>query len=398
MRDLIAPHGDLPRGKNPEQMAKADPRQRAWVEVNPAAVEANCRSLRRHLCESCALMAVVKADGYGHGAVTVARAALQGGAKSLGVATLQEGIELRQAGHNAPVLVLGNLTHSEDLKACLHWQLMPTLSSMREALLCQNLADGSGRQFRIQLKIDTGMTRLGCELKEAPRLVEAIGHLNQLELKGIYSHLALADGDLQGKAAMVTDQQQQHFEAVLRTLPEQHNGFMRHLANSAGTLRDRGLHYDMVRVGLALYGHSPNLQLQGKVDLQPALSVKARVTLIRDVPAGVGVSYGHRFTTRRPSRLAVVGIGYADGVSRSLSGQISAIADGQLLPQVGAITMDQLVLDATNHPDLEVGSIVTLLGKDGDACITPQQWSDLSGSIPWEVLCSFKHRLPRLVI
>ena len=197
---------------------------------------------------------------------------------------------------------------------------------------------------------------------------------------------------------MVTDQQQQHFEAVLRTLPEQHNGFMRHLANSAGTLRDRGLHYDMVRVGLALYGHSPNLQLQGKVDLQPALSVKARVTLIRDVPAGVGVSYGHRFTTRRPSRLAVVGIGYADGVSRSLSGQISAIADGQLLPQVGAITMDQLVLDATNHPDLEVGSIVTLLGKDGDACITPQQWSDLSGSIPWEVLCSFKHRLPRLVI
>jgi len=294
--------------------------------------------------------------------------------------------------------VLGNLTHSEDLKACLHWQLMPTLSSMREALLCQNLADGSGRQFRIQLKIDTGMTRLGCELKEAPRLVEAIGHLNQLELKGIYSHLALADGDLQGKAAMVTDQQQQHFETVLRTLPEQHNGFTRHLANSAGTLRDRGLHYDMVRVGLALYGHSPNLQLQGKVDLQPALSVKARVTLIRDVPAGVGVSYGHRFTTRRPSRLAVVGIGYADGVSRSLSGQISAIADGQLLPQVGAITMDQLVLDATNHPDLEVGSIVTLLGKDGDACITPQQWSDLSGSIPWEVLCSFKHRLPRLVI
>ena len=122
------------------------------------------------------------------------------------------------------------------------------------------------------------------------------------------------------------------------------------------------------------------------------------MTLIRDVPAGTGVSYGHRFTTQRPTRLAIVGIGYADGVSRSLSGRIFAIADGQLLPQVGAITMDQLILDATDHPEIEVGSIVTLLGQDGDACITPQQWTDVSGSIPWEVLCSFKHRLPRIVI
>jgi alanine racemase len=398
MQDLIAKTGDPPRNTKPEEIAKADPRQRAWIEVNPTAVEANCRNLRRYLSESCALMAVVKADGYGHGAVTVAQASLLGGANSLGVATLQEGIELRQAGHKAPVLVLGNLTHAEDLRACLDWQLMPTLSSMREALLCQNLADGSGRKLSVQLKVDTGMSRLGCELKEAPRLVEAIGRLNQLDLKGIYSHLALADGDLQGEAALVTSQQQQSFERVLRALPAQKNGFCRHLANSAGTLRDRRLHYDMVRVGLALYGHSPNNHLHGKVDLKPALSVKARVTLIRDVPAGVGVSYGHRFTTQRPSRLAIVGIGYADGVSRSLSGRISAIADGQLLPQVGSITMDQLVLDATDHPEMEVGSIVTLLGQDGDAFITPQQWSDVSGSIPWEVLCSFKHRLPRIVI
>ncbi|HGY5541253.1 MAG TPA: alanine racemase [Prochlorococcus sp.] len=398
MQDLIANPGDLPRSKNPEELAKADPRQRAWIEVNPFAVEANCHSLRRYLCKGCDLMAVVKADGYGHGAVAVAKAALQGGAKSLGVATLLEGIELRQAGLTAPVLVLGNLTHAEDLRACLNWQLMPTLSSMREALLCQNLADGSGREFSVQLKIDTGMSRLGCELKEAPRLVDAIAHLNQLDLKGVYSHLALADGALQGEAALITGQQQQAFETVLRSLPTQGNQLCKHLANSAGTLRDHGLHYDMVRVGLALYGHSPNKHLQGKVDLKPALSVKARVTLIRDVPAGTGVSYGHRFTTQRPTRLAIVGIGYADGVSRSLSGRIFAIADGQLLPQVGAITMDQLILDATDHPEIEVGSIVTLLGQDGDACITPQQWTDVSGSIPWEVLCSFKHRLPRIVI
>ena len=139
--------------------AALDPRQRAWVEVSPAAVEANAMALCRHLSEGCRLMAVVKADGYGHGAETVAKAALRGGAASLGVATLQEGIALRRSGIQAPILLLGNLTQAEELRSCLDWQLMPTLSSMREAILCQNLADSSGRRFSVQLKLDTGMAR-----------------------------------------------------------------------------------------------------------------------------------------------------------------------------------------------------------------------------------------------
>ena len=132
--------------------------------------------------------------------------------------------------------------------------------------------------------------------------------------------------------------------------------------------------------------------------LRPALSVKARVTLLRQVPKGIGVSYGHSFVTSRTSCLAVVAIGYADGVNRALSGKISVLINGRFSPQVGAITMDQLVVDVTDNPDVEVGSVVTLLGSDGNNCITPQQWSDASGSIPWEVLCGFKHRLPRVVI
>ena len=150
MPDLSA---DRTSPSSPEKAAGADPRQRAWMEVSASAVEHNARTLRRLLADDCALMAVVKADGYGHGAETVARSAICGGATSLGVATLQEGIELRRAGLELPVLVLGNLTQPEELRACLHWQLMPTLSSMREALLCQNLASGSGRQFTVQLKI-----------------------------------------------------------------------------------------------------------------------------------------------------------------------------------------------------------------------------------------------------
>lgn len=378
------------------ELEPPDPRQRAWLEVAPAAISANARSIRRLLQPGCALMAVVKADGYGHGALTVARAALDGGASQLGVATLQEGIELRQAGLREPVLVLGNLTQAEELRSCLHWQLMPTLSGMREALLCQNLASGSGRRFAVQLKLDTGMTRLGCDWQEGPRLATAIRQLDQIQLEGIYSHLALADGDPEGEGERVTQLQQQRFRDVLRQLPT--GNATHHLANSAGTLRDRNLHHDLVRVGLALYGHSPSPHLDGSIALEPALTVKARVSLIRQVGAGVGVSYGHRFITQRASRLAVVAIGYADGVSRALSGRICALHNGRPLPQVGAITMDQLILDATDHPQLEAGAVVTLLGRDGDQAIHPRDWSDRCDSIPWEVLCGFKHRLPRLVV
>ncbi|MFM8524206.1 MAG: alanine racemase [Cyanobacteriota bacterium] len=377
--------------------AATPPRQRAWVEVDPWAIEANARALCRHLGAQTALMAVVKADGYGHGAVPVARAAQAGGATSFGVATLSEGLQLRQAGITDPVLVLGNLTQAEELRACLQWTLMPTISTMREALLCQNLASGSGTRMRVHLKLDTGMARLGADWQEGPRMVAALQGLEAVELAGVYSHLACADlapSEDDGLTAL----QQQRFQTVLQALQEQAlpRG-LTHLANSAGTLRSRDHHHDLVRVGLALYGHAPAAHLAEAVALTPAMAVRARVTLLRDVPAGVGVSYGQRFRTARPSRLAVVAIGYADGVPRLLSGQLRVLHQGRAIPQVGAITMDQLVLDATDIPGLEVGSVVTLLGQDGEARITPEDWSVPCQTIPWEILCGFKHRLPRVL-
>jgi alanine racemase len=371
-------------------------RQRAWVEVNTGAISANARSLKRCIGPRTGLMAVVKADGYGHGSIPVTRAALAGGASQCGVATLAEGIELRRAGIDAPILVLGSLTQVEELRSCLHWQLMPTISGMREALLCQNLASGQGHPMALQLKLDTGMARLGVDWQEGPRLAAAIAELEAVRLAGVYSHLASADaapGDDDG----LTAQQQQRFDTVLQALRDQgleHGS--RHLANSAGTLRSADLHYDLVRVGLALYGHSPASHLADVAPLEPAMTLHARVSLIREVAAGVGVSYGHRFRTSRPSRLAVLAIGYADGVPRQLSNQLEVLFEGQRLPQVGAITMDQLVLDVTDCPALEVGSVVTLLGQEGEQRITPADWSDRCHTIPWEILCGFKHRLPRL--
>ncbi len=375
-----------------------DPRQRAWVEVFPKAIEANTRKIRNFISEKCLLMAVVKADGYGHGSVTVAEAALDGGAENLGVATLQEALDLRKAGIVCPILVLGNLFNSQDLDIALDKDLMITLSNAKEALLCQKLAELQNNYFNVHIKIDTGMTRLGCDSESALELVELVDSLPNICLKGIYSHLALADYEQNSYAERVTISQKEKFQELLSNLEFRQSPLCKHLANSAGTLRDKGLHFDMVRVGLSLYGYSPFVRLKNFLSLEPALAVRARVTLIRDVPSETGVSYGHTFKTKRPSRLAVVGVGYADGINRALSGKISVLIDGNYYPQVGSITMDQLVIDLTDKPDVQVGSIVTLLGKDGDSSISPYQWSEVIGSIPWEILCGFKYRLPRVVI
>jgi len=376
-------------------MSELSPRQRAWVEVSPTAIEANCRLLRRQLAPGCQFMAVVKADGYGHGAVTVARAALRGGASSLGVATLQEGLELRTAGIEAPVLILSALQSPEDLSCCLDGRLMPTLSGLDEAKSAAAIAAERGSdRFPVQLKLDTGMARLGGEWQEGAGLVQSIRSLPQLELVGLYSHLACADEP----DDPLTHVQLQRLQSVIAALPDGGRGLCCHLANSAGTLQSPLLHLDMVRVGLALYGQVPASHLGRNLPLQPALAVKARVSLIREVPSGSGVSYGHRFVTSRPSRLAVIGIGYADGVVRALSGRIEVLHSGRRLPQVGNITMDQIILDATDVDDLTVGDIVTLLGQDGSERISPEEWSTRCNTIPWEILCGFKHRLPRVEI
>ena len=288
----------------------------------------------------------------------------------------------------------------DELYSSLHWDLIPTISGIREAIICNNIAERQQKIFSIHLKVDTGMTRLGCNLEDVSQIVRKIDCLKNLSLEGIYSHLALADQNPTDESFSTnfTQIQRDRFDKVLKNLGKRKKTFCRHLANSAGTLSDARLHLDMVRVGLGLYGYSPLIHCDSELDLQPALNVKARVTYIRDVPDGTGVGYGHLFKTKRKSRLAVAAIGYADGVSRALSGKISAIVDGVLVPQVGAIAMDQMVFDITNQPNIKVGKVLTLLGSDGGKTISPQQWSDLSGLIPWEVLCGFKNRLPRIAI
>ncbi len=369
--------------------------QRAWVEIDQEALSHNVRQLRKLLATQTQLMAVVKADAYGHGATMVARIALDAGASGLCVATLQEGIQLREAGIEAPILLLGAMNTPEQVEAIAHWQLEPTICTPQQALIFSETLSGLQKTLPVHLKLDTGMSRLGMPWQEATQFVRLVQRLPYLEIASIYSHLATADSP----DPTVMRLQHQRFEDAIAQL---HSAGIKpprlHLANSAATLANSALHYDWVRVGLALYGLYPAEHLRNKIDLKPVMQVKARVTQVKTIPPGTGVSYGYHFIADRELRLAVVGIGYADGVPRNLSNKMTVLIRGQQVRQIGAITMDQLMLDVSAIPDVQTGEVVTLIGQDGDVQISADDWAESLGTISWEILCSFKHRLPRVAV
>lgn len=370
-------------------------RQRAWVEVDLNALSHNVREIKRLISPATDLMAVVKADAYGHGAVSVAQTALQAGASWLGVATIPEGIELRQAGITAPLLVLGATYTPEQICAIAQWQLQPTVCTPQQALVFSEILSDTDWVLPVHIKLDTGMSRLGAPWQQAAEFVKLIQGLPNLTIASIYSHLATADSLDQ----TVMRQQQARFQQAIRTIAQIQPKMPRlHFANSAATLTDPGLHYDMVRVGLGLYGLYPAPHLRHTCHLKPLMQVKARVTQVKTIEAGTGVSYGYKFIADRPLRIAVVGIGYADGVPRLLSNQMQVLIRGQQVRQLGAITMDQMMIDVSSVPNVQAGEVVTVLGRDGDYEITADDWARAIGTISWEILCGFKHRLPRVTV
>lgn len=389
------------------QTVASMPCERAWVEVNLRAIDHNIRQIRGLLSPGTQLMGVVKADAYGHCARTVAQTILKVGAGWLGVATIPEGIELRKAGIEAPILILGATNTPEQIQALAAWQLQPTLCNPKQALVFSETLVSFQQSLPVHIKLDTGMSRLGMSWQEAPAFVQWVQSLPNLDLVSIYSHLATADSP----DPTIMAQQHQRFAQAIAACgfhPCRHPSFPApgekpstpffHLANSAGTLADPQLHYNLVRVGLAMYGIAPAPHLQNIVNLKSALQVRARVTQVKTIPAGAGVSYGHKFVAPREMQIAIVGIGYADGVPRNLSNQMKVLLRNQPVSQIGAITMDQLMLDVSAFPDLEVGEVVTLLGKQGNYQIHADDWANQLGTISWEILCGFKHRLPRVFL
>jgi alanine racemase len=368
------------------------PYRPVWAEIDLDAIRANVRSLRA-LVAPATVCAVVKADGYGHGAVPVARAALDAGAAWLAVALVEEGVELRDAGIDAPILVLSEPV-PEAASEVIGQRLTPVVYTAGgiDALAKAAIAAGSSEPIGVHLKIDTGMHRVGCAPDDAVGLAAHIdADRPQLVLAGTCTHFAVADEP----DNPYTAQQLETFTRILRELPAP--GLV-HACNTAGAITMPAARFDMIRAGIGIYGIPPALALADALPLVPALSVKARVSHVQRVAAGERVSYGLRYRAEHHTTLVTVPIGYADGVPREISHNGGVVlVNGRRCAIAGTVTMDQLMVDV-GDARVQVGDEVVLIGRQGDASITAQDWADAMVTIAYTVVCGIGPRVPRTYV
>jgi len=359
-----------------------------WVEVDLEAIRANVSAFRALTARQ--VFAVVKANAYGHGAVPAARAALAGGATYLAVARVEEALELRQAGLTAPILILG-FTPPGRLAGMIEQRVSLTMWSVAQLEAADAAAGELGSEARIQLKVDTGMSRLGVQPEGVLPLAETCARLPNCQLEGIFTHFARADET----DPTTTRRQHERFLDVLDELDAAgiEPGLV-HAANSAAAIRFPETWHDAVRVGIAMYGLPPSRECPLPQGVRPALSWKSQLTLVKQLPAGRGVSYGHRYHTQAAERIGTVPVGYADGFRRVQGNQV--LVAGVRCPVVGRVTMDQVMVNLDALPDAEDGMQVVLLGEQGGERISAEEIGERWGTINYEVTSGIAHRVVRI--
>lgn len=363
----------------------------AWTEIDASAILANVEALRSLLAPSCRLMAVVKADGYGHGAAESARAALAGGASELGVATVDEALSLRNANVTAPLLILAEAP-PESAGEIVDAGVTATVASRSLAVALSEAATRAGRQVGFHLKVDTGMHRIGVAHDRAGEFLTSLRGLPGLALHGVFTHFATAEvpGDWDFEKQM--DRLQESLSDIREA------GFepgVVHASNSAATILHREAHFDMVRCGISIYGLHPGEATRDRVDLRSAMSVKARVAAVRTVPMGEGVSYGLIWRAAGPVSVATIPLGYADGVHRVLSGNMRVLIGGRQCEQVGRICMDQLMVEVPRGLSVSPGDEVVIVGEQGSEVLAMDEMAASAGTINYEMACGFALRLER---
>jgi len=365
---------------------------RAWASVDLSAVRHNVLLVKRLVGPGAEVAAVVKADAYGHGAVPVGRAAVQAGAAALVVASAREGVELREAGLDSPIIIIGASLPC-NAEAIVAFELSAALSppEMLGALAAE--ARRRGTRARVHLMADLGMRRVGATPDEALALITRVAATPELELEGIASHFATADGaDVAPSREVVAEFERLLAAARAAGLEPRYV----HLANSAGVLRLPGSHFNLVRAGIILYGMAGAPLLEGMADWRPALAWRTRVVYVRRVPAGTPVGYGHTYTTTQPTVVATLPVGYHDGFVRAYSSNADVLVRGRRVPVIGRVSMDYTTVDATAVPDVAVGEVATLVGCDGDEEIRAEELARRRGTIPYEVTCAIGPRVQRI--
>src|SRR5450759_1184589 len=363
----------------------------AWIEVDLSAVADNVRALKALTGPKTLFMAVVKADGYGHGAVQMARAALHARADRVGIATIDEGAQLRAAGVEAPIHLLSE-PPAMGAQAVVEHRLTPAVYSRDFAIALSRAATLAQRIVRFHLKVDSGMNRIGVKAEDAADFVESLRGLPGLEMEGVFTHFATADvpGDWE------FEHQLERFEATIAEMRDRgmDPGIV-HAANSPATILHPETHFDMVRCGIAIYGLHPDAATGGEVELEPAMSVKARVSRVTRLAMGDGVSYGFTWHASAPTDVATLPIGYADGVRRVLSNEMRVLIGGHECRQVGRVCMDQLMVEVPRGASTSVGDEAVLIGRQGRASIAMDEQAKAADTINYEIACGYGLRLER---
>lgn len=370
-------------------------KERTWAEISLDNIEFNYHSIRRHLNDGVGFLGVVKANAYGHGAVKIAQLLEKLGCEYLAVATLEEALELRNGGISTPIIILGYTDPVFTMELVNH-DITQSVGDITAARAMSKTAFENGKTLRIHLKTDSGMGRLGmiCHDNEDPAdSYLEIMNMPGLDIEGIFTHFAVSEI----LDEEYTFQQFRDFMSLVDRLEKKSGKRFRikHCANSGAMINYREMQLDMVRPGLMLYGMYPGDETGG-ISLRPAMEVKSRIVSIKAMNTGYSISYGRTYTTSKPRRIAVIPMGYADGLHRVLSNKLVVSVNGCIVPQVGNICMDMCMLDVTDVKDPKVGDVVTVFGCDGDVILPIENVAEKAGTISYEICCALSPRIPRI--
>lgn len=363
----------------------------AWVEIDLDAVKHNVDCVRRMVPAGVRMLLVVKADAYGHGSVRISRFAVDCGVDMLGVATLDEGTELRKAGIKLPILVLSPVLPQE-IEGCLENDLAVTASSYEFVEAASRIGARRAQSCAIHVEIDTGMGRAGIAQARAVEAIRAMSALPGISLDGVFTHFPASDSDVD-----FTKDQIRAFTDIVDELGRGGLSFKYvHCANSAAVINFPSSHFNLIRPGLLVYGHAPSIILKDAIDIVPVMSFKARLVLVREMPAGASISYGRTFIASEPITMGVVPVGYGHGLSHRLSNRGMFLFRGKRVPVIGRVTMDMTMLDLTGFAGAGVGEEIVIFGRQGGARITADDIARWDETLNYEVLCRISKRVPRV--
>ncbi|MFC1501513.1 alanine racemase [Elusimicrobiota bacterium] len=364
-----------------------------WAEINLKNFQKNIKTISSLLKRKTDILAVVKANAYGHMAIPLSKIAAKSGVKILGVSSLEEGIFLRDAGIKQKILILGSLYPLGSFSVARKYNLVPTVSSENGIRELSKLALKHRKTLSFHLKVDTGMGRIGASYQTAEHLIDLIKEKPGIKMEGLYTHFASAGVDKN-----FTSRQIKTFKDIVNYAHNNGLKFIAHAGNSSAIFHNKDSHFDMVRPGLSLYGLVPDRMSAKYKKLQPVLSWKTKIVFLKKVSKGVSISYGRTFKTKRPSVIATLPVGYADGYNRGLSNKGYVLIKGKRCPIVGRVTMDMIMADVSKVKNASVGDEVVLIGKQGKEKITAEEMAQKVNTINYEIVCNIGSRVPRVLV